>query len=171
MEIVDYSERSFAVIGNTKLYKEQLKELGGKYNEKLKCGAGWIFSLSKKSKVEKLVGSLDIDSPKPAKIFSVVPQRVNIHASFDLGSFKTLIEPLSMSARMELLGRLIALCNTVPEEKSPPVKSPNDLLQDRRTNGLKSVLDIRPPQQANEEDYASASDDEEYIAPNRKRFL
>lgn len=44
LEIIDYSEKAFAVIGDTKPVKDQLKELGGRWNSHLKCGAGWIFS-------------------------------------------------------------------------------------------------------------------------------
>lgn len=48
IEIVDYSDRSIAVIGDTKPIKEQLKALGGRFNFKLSCGAGWVFPKSKK---------------------------------------------------------------------------------------------------------------------------
>lgn len=44
LKIVDYSEKAFAVIGDTKQIKAKLMILGGKFNPKLTCGAGWIFS-------------------------------------------------------------------------------------------------------------------------------
>ena len=47
IQIVDYSEKAFAVIGETKPIKEGLKNLGGKFNFRLTCGAGWIFSKTK----------------------------------------------------------------------------------------------------------------------------
>ena len=47
IEIVDYSEKAFAIIGDTKPIKDKLKELGGCFNGRLSCGAGWIFSKSK----------------------------------------------------------------------------------------------------------------------------
>lgn len=44
VEIINYSERSFAVVGeSTKALKEDLKKFGGRYNPRLSCGAGWIF--------------------------------------------------------------------------------------------------------------------------------
>jgi hypothetical protein len=44
VEIINYSERSFAVVGeSTKVLKEDLKKFGGRYNPHLSCGAGWIF--------------------------------------------------------------------------------------------------------------------------------
>lgn len=49
IQIVDYSERAIAIIGNTKSIKDKLKELGGKFNPRLSCGAGWIFSKNRES--------------------------------------------------------------------------------------------------------------------------
>lgn len=44
INIIDYSEKAFAVIGETKPIADILKNLGGRFNRKLSCGAGWIFS-------------------------------------------------------------------------------------------------------------------------------
>ena len=44
IQVVDYSEKAIAVIGETKQHKDKLKELGGSFNPRLSCGAGWIFS-------------------------------------------------------------------------------------------------------------------------------
>lgn len=59
MELLDYTDKSFVVVGeNTKLLKDKLKELGGRYNpnlthpqtkEKL---AAWIFSKKQKEKLQ-----------------------------------------------------------------------------------------------------------------------
>lgn len=53
VEIIDYSEKSFAVVGNTKEIKDDLKRLGGRFNFRLTCGAGWIFSKSKLEEVKQ----------------------------------------------------------------------------------------------------------------------
>lgn len=53
LELINYSEKSFAIIGNTKPIKETLKNLGGKFNYRLKCGAGWIFSKKKEEDVRR----------------------------------------------------------------------------------------------------------------------
>lgn len=47
VQIVSYSDKSFAVIGEFSDYYNDLINLGGKYNKFLKCGRGIIFSLSK----------------------------------------------------------------------------------------------------------------------------
>ena len=55
-EIIDYSEKSIAVIGDTKNIKESLKEIGGVFNPRLRCGAGWIFSKKKMAELEEILG-------------------------------------------------------------------------------------------------------------------
>ena len=62
MNIEDYTEKSFVVFGETKNFKDTLKELGGKYNSNLKVGPGWVFSKSNKDKVEKWISSLSTTS-------------------------------------------------------------------------------------------------------------
>ncbi|MCM1577066.1 MAG: antirestriction protein ArdA [Bacteroides sp.] len=53
--IVDYSEKAFVVVGETKALKEQLKELGGRFNNRLTCGAGWVFSKTKLQAVQEFL--------------------------------------------------------------------------------------------------------------------
>lgn len=55
VQIIEYSAKSVAVIGNTKPIKDKLKELGGLFNFRLSCGAGWIFP---KTKLEALQAAL-----------------------------------------------------------------------------------------------------------------
>nr|QBK85148.1 MAG: hypothetical protein LCDPAC02_03470 [Pithovirus LCDPAC02] len=58
MEFVKYSERCFVLFGNTKPYKEKLKDLGFKYNYNLthpktkEKTPGWIISKVKYEKEE-----------------------------------------------------------------------------------------------------------------------
>jgi hypothetical protein len=44
IQFIDYSEKAFAVIGDTKTIKDTLHNLGGSFNARLSCGPGWIFS-------------------------------------------------------------------------------------------------------------------------------
>jgi hypothetical protein len=57
MNIEDYTDKSFVVFGETKNFKDILKELGGKFNSNLKVGPGWIFSKANKEKVENWMKS------------------------------------------------------------------------------------------------------------------
>ena len=47
LQIIDYSEKAIAIVGETRAIKETLKTLGGRFNSHLSCGAGWIFSKAK----------------------------------------------------------------------------------------------------------------------------
>ena len=55
LQIVNYSAKALAVIGNTKEVKDTLKKLGGKFNSRLSCGAGWIFSKKRESELRALI--------------------------------------------------------------------------------------------------------------------
>ena len=57
LKIVDYSEKSFAVIGDTKPVRKQMKQLGGAWNPALTCGAGWIFSNKARERVEVFIAT------------------------------------------------------------------------------------------------------------------
>lgn len=52
IQVIEYSDKSIAVIGDTKPIKDKLKELGGKFNFRLTCGAGWIFPKTKLSDLQ-----------------------------------------------------------------------------------------------------------------------
>ncbi len=56
IEYVDYSEKAFAIVGDTKPIKDKLKELGGRFNSCLKCGAGWVFSKKKEQEIKLALG-------------------------------------------------------------------------------------------------------------------
>ena len=49
VQIIDYSEKAIALVGETRAIKETLKTLGGRFNRHLSCGAGWIFSKTKEA--------------------------------------------------------------------------------------------------------------------------
>lgn len=52
MEIKPYSDKSFLLLGNTKEYKEEIKEFGGKWNSSL---GGWIFSNKHLEKIQNWI--------------------------------------------------------------------------------------------------------------------
>ena len=66
-EIIDYSEKSIAVIGDTKNIKESLKEIGGVFNPRLRCGAGWIFSKKKMAELEEILGDGVVTATTPER--------------------------------------------------------------------------------------------------------
>jgi hypothetical protein len=60
INIIDYSEKAFAVVGDTKAVKDDLKKLGGRFNSKLSCGCGWIFSNKVRQEVERFISSGEV---------------------------------------------------------------------------------------------------------------
>jgi len=58
IQVVDYSDKAIAIIGDTKPIKDKLKDLGGRFNFRLTCGAGWIFPKTKRENLELLINKL-----------------------------------------------------------------------------------------------------------------
>lgn len=58
VNIIDYSEKAIAVIGDTKPIKDKLKELGGSFNPRLSCGIGWIFPKTKLSTLQTALANV-----------------------------------------------------------------------------------------------------------------
>lgn len=56
VSLIAYSEKSVAVIGDTKTVKNLLKSMGGRFNARLSCGAGWIFSNKKTNELKTALG-------------------------------------------------------------------------------------------------------------------
>ena len=56
LRLVDYSEKALAVTGDTKPHADTLKALGGRFNAKLSCGPGWIFSKRKEQEIREALG-------------------------------------------------------------------------------------------------------------------
>lgn len=57
LQLVDYSEKAVAIIGDTREIKKSLQELGGRFNPRLTCGAGWIFSKKRLNDLQALIGA------------------------------------------------------------------------------------------------------------------
>lgn len=63
IQVIEYSEKAIAVIGETFPVKDKLKEMGGKFNKYLKCGPGWIFSKSKFQEIADQLKSWKSEQP------------------------------------------------------------------------------------------------------------
>ena len=127
LTIEEYSENSFVIRGNTKEYKEQLKTGYGRWNPRLKGGAGWIFSKNHMDTMKLFVNKINNETelkerkeynqkfkpkPKEAEYDSddepLVPRkRVNMEAKYDsddepLVSRKRVNRELEKEQRKEL---------------------------------------------------------------------
>jgi hypothetical protein len=58
VKISDYSDKAIVVTGETKPIKDVLRAMGGRFNFRLRGGAGWIFSKTKRATVEAKLSSL-----------------------------------------------------------------------------------------------------------------
>ena len=58
IRLVKYSEKSIAVLGNSRNFKDNLKVLGGRYNTSLNyegnVQSGWIFNIDKEEQIKVL---------------------------------------------------------------------------------------------------------------------
>lgn len=92
-EIIDYSEKAIAVCGDTKAFKDNLKSLGGRFNPRLTCGAGWVFPKSKREQLTALLNgeSAIIVTKKVEKQLDIFLTKDEIRQIFidegDKGSF------------------------------------------------------------------------------------
>lgn len=57
IKAIEYSDKSIAIIGDTRQFKDELKKLGGKFNFRLSCGAGWIFPKTKANELKSFFES------------------------------------------------------------------------------------------------------------------
>ena len=58
--VLEYTSKTFIIVGNTKKYKDLLKTLGGFYNSKFKYNggtSGWGFSTGKLDEVKSILNS------------------------------------------------------------------------------------------------------------------
>ena len=58
--VVKYNDKCVVVVGDTRKIKDSLKEMGGRFNAKLTCGAGWVFPMKKREEVEEFINSLNM---------------------------------------------------------------------------------------------------------------
>jgi hypothetical protein len=70
IQVINYTDKSIAVIGDSKKYKEEFKKINGRWNKFLtdKEGnkmAGWIFSMKKKEEVLKILNLEPKSKPAP----------------------------------------------------------------------------------------------------------
>ena len=90
MNLINYSDKSFVITGNTKEYKDDLKEMGGKWNSKLTCGSGWVFSLTKRKDVENWIREKN-ENCTPNSI----PKEISLPKNIDIifNNFVKYLEP------------------------------------------------------------------------------
>ena len=105
INIVNYSEKSIAVLGETKPLKEHLSAIGGKWNPSLTHNgekvAGWIFVISKRDEVKKVLTSYSQGTLGDAPVKKEYPTKREISPSIDFQFTKEMY--LALITRIEKL--------------------------------------------------------------------
>lgn len=89
INVIDYSEKAIAIIGDTKPVKDILKSLGGKFNFHLSCGPGWIFPKSKQAQIIEALKNEAASKKQQSKneIHEEMQKTVNFFAETDVTLF------------------------------------------------------------------------------------
>jgi len=126
VNIIDYSEKAFAVVGDTKPIKDKLKALGGSFNPRLSCGAGWIFSKKKLNEVTKALqeepDTLKTEIQKTVQFFEETDKKIYGEVTEQTKVIKMLqspvkeytnIQDITEAANSGQMISLLNLCNIV----------------------------------------------------------
>lgn len=136
--VEQYSEKAIVVRGNTIPYKDKLLSIGGKWNKMLKGGEGWIFPLTKKPIVEKLLSepaSVHDNETTEKNNESITKTRTykkNLNENMSTSEVVlTKKEYLHLISRIEKLEQLIMNIDeksikTIKKNIPPPLSSIND---------------------------------------------
>lgn len=153
LTIEQYSEKAIAVRGNTQQYKENLKELGGKWNSRLIGGGGWIFPNAKKSKIEELNTQIDAGSIKAILVEqkqyeSQAHQPSSYQKPIDNRAFVPMKDYLDLMSRVERLESVISQLDfvkgTVPKKITGNVKIEMSGSEDEEPEKVERMLKRKP---------------------------
>lgn len=112
-----YTDKSFAVFGDTKPIKDGLKAIGGRFNVNLRGKPGWIFPLNKEEDVKKFLNNPSVmpERKTPVKSNSSEPVTRESKSSTEIKELKE---------RVTVLERLVQ--NLMSEKKSHAVPFDED---------------------------------------------
>jgi hypothetical protein len=125
----NYSEKAIVVYGpGTKECKEQLKELGGKFNANLRTGPGWIYSKQNEKKVREFVemyGTLVPEKNVEKKASAVIANAGSVSQVVE--TVRQMTQKFGARDKQQLLWE-ISLCLTkeTKEAKEVPKESPKE---------------------------------------------
>ena len=134
IQIVNYSEKSIAVLGDSKPIKDHLLALGGKFNPSLTWKeekvSGWIFVASKKEDVKKVLLSYSNGSLGDAPVREKKEYTRETSPSIDGFKFSKEMY-LALVSRIECLEAEIKICKKVIDKltDSPPEVVPKKRVQ------------------------------------------
>lgn len=110
-EIVEYSEKSIAVFGDTKSIKDELKALGGKFNPALKYDGekrtGWIFPKKQADKVRALLAPASCVCSETSQNLNTKEEEVKPVVEHYFVKKKTDLEQLIESGDLDSINEMI----------------------------------------------------------------
>lgn len=123
LQLIDYSEKAIAVTGDTKDFKAELKAAGGRFNARLSCGAGWIFSKKAVKALEAIMakanGGETPKSPEKGEDNPLKGARVYVgtYAKYNAGSLEGKWLSLEDYANK---AEFIAACRKLHKDEADP---------------------------------------------------
>lgn len=141
LSVEDYSEKCIVVRGDTKPHKDQLKQLGGKWNSRLRDGPGWIFPKRIEDDVLAFVESGNVPDDE---------SKTDI-----IGQLEKMFSYMDTNSKLQFVARVATLANAKKVKKKPVRKTKSK---------------FRKPKYESDEDVIVESSEEEEI-PRRKRLL
>ena len=91
----NFTAKSLAIFGDRELYDNILKDIGGKWNPRMKPQPGWYIDKSQEDKLKKLISGLGIEI-EPTKVVEVAPvkeKRKYTQKVKDLPEIVAVVEP------------------------------------------------------------------------------
>ena len=154
--VQDYGEKAIVVFGDTKVIKDELKELGGKYNPKLgeDQKPGWVFSKTKKDIVNDFIkqAQQDINSGKIKKESYESKPRATV-----TDPYKKPTTSSDITVPKELLSNLISRVEILETELANIKK----IVLSNHTSNSKSTNKVETKVQKINSEWADYSDEED----------
>lgn len=104
MQAIYYTDKSIAVLGETKPWASDLRSIGGKFNGNLKGQPGWIFSKTKEPELMQFIAEANAGVRTP----STAAPRAAPAQMVPLGSVPTTMSPQMAMARLQMAQSEIA---------------------------------------------------------------
>jgi hypothetical protein len=114
-----YSNNSIAVFGDSKPWKDNLKSLGGRWNQNLNGRAGWIFPRNREQELMQLISQVNSGSIQPQP-FQQTTFQGSIPSPVPLNFNQQVMNPLESLNRLSLSRNL----NNTENIQQPIIQQP-----------------------------------------------
>lgn len=102
MEARYYSDKSIAIYGDTKPWAENLKELGGRFNPKLRDGPGWIFQRAREHEIMDFLSKVQSGLIQPMQQMYQTSQMYQTPQMVPFGQIQPGMTPQAAMSRLTI---------------------------------------------------------------------